>query len=81
MSGDISFYQKPGKGTLSVREAGRRGGLAVLRKYGKGYFAEIGKMGQEAMRTRYPNKASAWGKQGGRPKKLEIEKNMGEWGK
>jgi hypothetical protein len=67
--------------TMTVNEAGHRGGLAVLRRRGRDFFACIGKKGQEAMRVKYPNKAREWGKLGGRPKKLSLDLVMGEKGK
>ncbi len=57
---------------ISVSEAGRKGGLALLSKRGKKHFAEIGKKGQEIMKERFPDMASAWGKKGGRPRKNNI---------
>ena len=54
---------------MTIKEAGRKGGLALLSKRGKKHFAEIGKKGQEAIRKRYPGMASTWGKKGGRPRK------------
>ena len=33
------------KGKLTVQEAGRRGGLKVRNKYGKGFYEEIGRKG------------------------------------
>ena len=62
----------------TVREAGRRGGLAVLRKYGRRFFVETGRKGQAAMRERYPNMASEWGKKGGRPRKPHLDDIVGE---
>ena len=56
--------------TISVNEAGRKGGLALLAKRGNKYFCEIGRKGQKELRKRYPlSKASEWGKKGGRPSK------------
>ena len=43
MFGDNSNYQ-----AISVREAGRRGGLAVLATHGREHFSKIGKQGQKA---------------------------------
>ena len=57
---------------ITVNEAGRKGGLALLRKRGKKHFAEIGKKGQEVMKERFPGMASAWGKKGGRPRKNKV---------
>ena len=54
---------------MTMREAGRKGGLALLSKRGKKHFAEIGKKGQEVIKKRYPGMASTWGKKGGRPRK------------
>ncbi len=57
---------------ITVKEAGRRGGLSLLNKLGHSHFAEIGKKGQEATRKRYPGMATAWGKRGGRPRKNNL---------
>jgi general stress protein YciG len=67
---------------LTVREAGRRGGLAVLRNYGREFFVEVGKKGQKAMRQKYgKDMASKWGKKGGRPRKPNLREIMGQEGK
>lgn len=63
---------------ITVRQAGRRGGLAVLSSRGKQFFVEIGKKGQVAMRGKYPGMASEWGKKGGRPQKSNLEEIMRE---
>ncbi len=47
---------------LSVRQAGRRGGLALLQRRGRQFFREIGCKGQAALRTKYPGMAREWGK-------------------
>jgi hypothetical protein len=65
-------------GHISVGEAGKRGGLACLRNKGHAFFVAIGKKGQLAMRHKYPNKASEWGKGGGRPRKLTLNQIVGE---
>jgi general stress protein YciG len=80
MSEGISFCRQLKKEDLTVREAGRLGGLAVLLKHGKCHLAEIGRKGQEATRTKYPGMASVWGKMGGRPKKFNLNLDMGERG-
>ena len=64
--------------TISVVEAGRIGGLTVLRTRGAEFYSRIGKKGQEAMRKKYPGMATKWGKKGGRPRKANLAKNMGE---
>jgi hypothetical protein len=56
-------------GGMTVIEAGRIGGLKILRERGGEFFVDIGRKGQEVMRKRYPGKASEWGKMGGRPRK------------
>jgi general stress protein YciG len=59
-------------GEVTVSEAGRKGGLALLGKRGRKHFAVIGKKGQEEMRKRYPGMASEWGRKGGRPRKNNL---------
>ena len=59
-------------GEMTIKDAGRKGGLALLHKRGKKHFAEIGKKGQEMMKKRYPGMASTWGKKGGRPRRNNI---------
>ena len=54
---------------MTIKDAGRKGGLALLNKRGKKHFAEIGKKGQEVIKKRYPGMASTWCKKGGRPRK------------
>lgn len=56
----------------TVKEAGRKGGLALLSKRGNKHFVGIGKKGQEALRKLYPGMASEWGKKGGRPRKNNL---------
>ena len=68
------------QGVLTVQEAGRRGGLKVRVKYGRSFFSDIGRKGQKAMRAKYPEKASEWGKMGGRPAKPSLDE-IGEVGK
>ena len=63
--------------SITVSEAGRRGGLSVFGARGCQFFAEIGKKGQRAMRARHPNMASQWGKLGGRPRKPKLEEITG----
>jgi hypothetical protein len=58
---------------LTVAEAGRRGGLTVLRGKGREFFKQIGSKGQRELRKRYPGMASSWGKKGGRPRKSALE--------
>lgn len=62
---------------MDISEAGRRGGLAVLATYGRKHFSKIGRQGQKTLRDRYPGMAQVWGKQGGRPKKPNLD-DMGD---
>jgi uncharacterized protein len=41
------------KGGMTVQEAGRRGGQAVKKKYGREHYERIGKMGGQATRNAY----------------------------
>jgi hypothetical protein len=66
--------------TLTVAEAGRRGGLRLLQTRGRAHFGAIGRKGQQAMRRKYPGMATEWGKRGGRPRKLTLGQIMGERG-
>lgn len=57
----------------TVREAGRRGGLATLRKHGLEHFRAAGRKGAAALRARYGRGAFIdWGKRGGRPRKASL---------
>jgi general stress protein YciG len=42
--------QEMGRGSISVQEAGHRGGSTVARKYGRGHFQEIGRKGGQRVR-------------------------------
>jgi hypothetical protein len=64
--------------SVTVGEAGRRGGLKLLETRGRDYFVRIGRKGQEAMRQKHPGMASRWGALGGRPRKLTLGQIMGE---
>ncbi len=66
---------------ISVKEAGRRGGLANLRKFGREYFVRIGKLGGLRTKALYGGCFKEWGKLGGRPKKPNLEEITGENGK
>lgn len=65
----------------TVQEAGRVGGLKLLRSRGRAHFADIGRKGQRAMRRKYPGMAAEWGRLGGRPRKPRLDQIMGEAGK
>jgi len=63
---------------ITVNEAGRKGGLKVLRERGRSYFVDIGRKGQLVTRSRYANMASRWGRLGGRPRKPKLSSSIGE---
>jgi general stress protein YciG len=63
---------------ITVREAGRKGGLSCLRNRGRQFFSEIGRTGQQAIRRKYPGMASEWGRRGGRPRKRGLADIVGE---
>ena len=65
---------------ITVSQAGRKGGRTTLKKKGREFFAQIGRKGQMAMRKKYPDMASRWGRMGGRPKKPTLGEIMGENG-
>lgn len=64
--------------SITVTEAGKMGGLKIINKKGREFFSEIGIKGQRAMRAKHPDMASVWGKQGGRPRKFNLNKSMWE---
>lgn len=64
--------------SISVTEAGRKGGLTVLKKRGHSFYSGIGKKGQAVMRRKYPAMAAKWGRLGGRPRKLTLDEILGE---
>jgi hypothetical protein len=72
MTGNFYFSSQTQTKELSVRQAGRLGGLSVLNKYGRAHFMKIGKLGQISMRAKYPGMAPEWGSKGGRPKKPKL---------
>jgi general stress protein YciG len=75
--GNVLQIKKILETNVTVAEAGRKGGLSTLQRRGRNHFISIGREGQRAMRRKYPNAASEWGKLGGRPKKLSLS-DMGE---
>ena len=59
--------------TMTVREAGRLGGLETLRRRGRDHFVRAGHRGQKVMALRYgPEDRKRWGRMGGRPRKVRI---------
>ena len=64
--------------SLTVAQAGKRGGLKLLQTRGHNHFVVIGRKGQAAMRQKYPGMAGRWGKLGGRPRKPILDSIVGE---
>ncbi len=48
--------------SMTVKQAGRKGGKAVVKKHGTAHFKKIGVIGQAALRAKYPGMAQIWGK-------------------
>lgn len=57
---------------MTVEEAGRKGGLALLRNRGRAHFVQLGKKGQLTMRRKDTGMAHEWGQRGGRPRKPKL---------
>lgn len=64
-------------GSISVQEAGRRGGTATLENQGPDFFKRIGKKGGKRTKELYGELLSGFGKRGGRPRRPVLE-GMGE---
>ena len=77
MIGCLFVYSLELEMGITVNEAGRKGGLACLRKRGRDFFVDIGRRGHSAMRQKYPGMAREWGKLGGRPRKSSLD-DMGK---
>ena len=55
---------------LTVSEAGRRGGLTTLSRYGREHFQKAGRKGQASLSAKLTqDQRREWGRQGGRPRK------------
>ena len=64
--------------TISVREAGRKGGQATLRNQGNEFFRKIGKKGGKRTAELYRDLLSEFGKKGGRPKRPALNEYLEE---
>lgn len=78
---DLLKAEREGAVSITVEQAGRRGGLTVLKKRGRDFYVEIGHKGQLALRNKHPSMASEWGKLGGRPRKLKLDEVSGQGSK
>ena len=52
---------------ISVREAGRRGGIATRDRHGIEFYRQIGAKGGESTKKLYAHLFTEFGKKGGRP--------------
>jgi len=60
-------------GELTVREAGRIGGLTTLARHGLAHYREAGRKGQAELAKRCgPVQRRRWGAMGGRPKRVRL---------
>lgn len=65
---------------ISVKDAGGKGGMTTLARYGSEYFRAIGRKGQASLaRKATSEQRRAWGALGGRPRRLKPQ-HMGEKG-
>lgn len=58
--------------SMSVQQAGRKGGLITKDRHGLSFLKDIGKKGGMTTSIRYKDKYSSWGKLGGRPRKKTL---------
>lgn len=69
------------RGAMTVREAGKKGGDTVKRKYGREFYEEIGRKGGEARADDEDIRSGAVGRMGGQKVRRLIEagkKALGE---
>lgn len=77
--------------SVSVQEAGRKGGISTRNKHGLAFLRQIGQRGGCTTAERYKDKLSYWGKMGGRPQKTNLadmeeipeakfKRKGGQWG-
>jgi len=65
---------------LTVREAGRLGGLSTLTRYGVDHYRRAGRKGQAKLNAQFGKSQRAlWGSLGGRPRKPKLT-DVGEKG-
>lgn len=69
------------RGNITVKEAGRLGGLKTLERHGHEHFVSAGRCGQRVTSDRYTkDDRQKWGALGGRPPRGHYH-TMGEEGK
>lgn len=64
-------------GSLSVKEAGAKGGRRTLELHGKRFLRQIGAKGGQRTAELYAELLSEFGKKGGRPKRPTLDGSVG----
>lgn len=65
--------------SISVKEAGRRGGHATRDRYqGTGFYQRIGRKGGKRQKELYADLLAEFGRRGGRPRRPNLNESMGE---
>jgi general stress protein YciG len=64
--------------SVTVQEAGRRGGQATFQNHGVGHFKKIGRKGGKRTAELYRELLSDFGKRGGRPRRPSLREVMRE---
>jgi len=59
--------------TMSVKEAGARGGRSTRDKRGVAFFRRIGRKGGETTKRRWGHLYNEFGHQGGRPRRPDLQ--------
>ena len=74
------MYTNDQRVKLSVKDAGRLGGLTTLARHGLDHYREAGRKGQAKLAARFGKaQRRRWGSMGGRPRKRRLN-HMGEKG-
>lgn len=63
---------------ISVKIAGRRGGITTRDRYGNDFYRHIGKLGGARTRELYAEALKELGKKGGRPRRPSLYESPGE---
>jgi general stress protein YciG len=57
---------------MNVREAGRRGGQSTKKRWGIGFFRDIGRIGGKRTAQLYRDVLKEFGRRGGRPRRPKL---------
>lgn len=58
--------------SISIEQAGRKGGISTRNKHGLSFLTQIGAIGGRVTVERHKDKLSHWGRLGGRPRKIPF---------